>query len=174
MAGKYDRYIAKAISGEFGKSQKKGTDFVGVVFEVSHGDAKGTKFGWDGYFTDSTSERTVQSLRLAGCTFPGDDITNLSGLGSKEVEIQVEQTDFGPRVAWVNEPRVSAINDENKLDAGGKKALAGKLKGLLLATKGGGLRAQAQKSSALDADPFAEAPANSNNQQATGTDNIPF
>jgi hypothetical protein len=178
MAG-MDRYTAKAISGEFGESKKKSTPYVEVMFEVIDGERKGTRFPWQGYLTDATQERSVGSLKLCGCTFPGDDITNLTGLGTKDVEIQVEMTDFGPRVAWVNESGGASITDENKLGGAQKKALAARLKGTLLSLKGGA--AAKPKTATGAADPFAVRPTNDAAQgeasndsseplQATGTD----
>lgn len=178
MASKYDRYSAKAVKGEFGESKLKHTPFACITFEVIEGDSEGRQFDWQGYLTDAAAERTVQSLRLAGCTFPGDDFTNLAGLGSKVVEIQVEQGDFGPRVAWVNEPR-TGVSDDQKLDEKGKSALASKMKGLLISMRSGSAPAPAKKTTAADAaSAFAAPPANEGGepeQKATGTtDRIPF
>lgn len=181
VANKYDRYSAKAVSHDWGKSQKKSTDYVEVCFEVTDGEAKGRRFPWQGYFTKSTEERTLQSLQYAGCTFPGGDLTNLSGLGDKIVEIQVEQTDFGPRVAWVNEPRAGSVTEETRLSAGDKKSLAARMKGKLLAMQRGGAPA-AKSATAKAPDPWEQpaapqAPANDASEPPakTGTDDdIPF
>ncbi len=184
---KYERYSAKALSGEFGVSKQKKTNFVEVIFEVVDGEGKGRKFPYQGYFTEATQERTIQSLRLCGCTFPGDDVTNLAGITTNVVEVQVEDSDFGKKVAWVNEAGRGAISDENTLDKSSKKALAGAMKGMLLTLKGGG--AAKPKAPPLGADPFAVKPGDVANETtsdgdptygeaaggATGTDNdIPF
>jgi hypothetical protein len=178
--GKYDRFEAKAISGEFAESKTKKTPYVSVMFEVTEGgESKGRQFEWQGYLSDATTERTVQGLRFAGCVFPGDDITNLKGLGDKIVSIQVEDTDFGKRVAWVNEPSASSVSDETRLDPAGKKALASRLKGALLSLKGGKSAPKPIPTAGV-ADAFAVEhghPANDDGdeQQATGTDdNMPF
>ncbi len=181
---KMDRYMGRAVKndagniGEFAESKTKHTPYVEVIFEVIDGEHKGKRFPWQGYLTEKTTERTLQALKHAGCTFPGDDITNLTGLGSKDVEIQVEMTDFGPRVAWVNEPRVGSVTDETRLDKNSKAALAARLKGTLLALKGGVSTAGKAKPAALGDDPFAVPPgaANDGGQPgATGTDDqLPF
>jgi len=173
-ASKYDRYRAKAISHQFAESVKKKTPFVSVIYEVTDGPGTSKQFEWQGYFSEATHERTVESLRRSGCTFPGDDVTNLSGLGSKEVEIQVEQTDYGPRVAWVNEPRVSSVNEDQKLDKNAKASLAARLKGTLISMRAGGAPAPKKTSAADAASAFAANDDGAEPAKATGTDDIPF
>lgn len=187
--GKYESFRAMAVGYDWAKSRNKGTDYVSVICGVVDdagepkvgADNKQITFEWQGYLTDATTERTVQSLRTFGCTFPGDDITNLTGIDKGIVEIQVEDTDYGKRVAWVNAPRTSSVTDETRLDGAGKKALAARLKGTLLALKGG---TSAAKKPASAANPFAvsggggEAPDPSNDTSEplapTGTDDVPF
>lgn len=176
------RYTAKAVtSGEWGESKKKGTPFVEVIFEVQDGPSKGQRFPWQGYITEATRERTLQSLRFCGCTFPGDDPTNLAGINTNMVEIQVEDGDYGPRAAFVNERGRATLNDENKMSASGKKALASMLKGTLLSLKTG-VKAAKPAAATTASDPFAvaptadEAPSNDTGEPLapTGTDQIPF
>lgn len=129
-------YRAKAVKGEFGVTATKGTDYVRVGFVVTDGEFKGQQLSWDGYFTDGTTKRTLDSLRYCGCTFPGNDITNLEGLELAEVSIEVEiesfekegETKSYARVAWVNS-LVRGISPELQMDAGKKASFAQRMMG---------------------------------------------
>ncbi len=99
-------FKARAVDGDFGHAGT-GTRQVAVSFEVTDGEAKGAHITWYGFFTQSTGERTLESLRHCGCTFPGDVLTDLTGLGSTEVELVIEEEEgengaVRPRVRWVN------------------------------------------------------------------------
>src|SRR5262249_41980399 len=111
----------------------KQTPYVEVVFEVAATDATapGARFPWQGYFTDGTTERTIESLKLCGCTFPGGDIRNLTGVDRNVVSITVEETEYGPRVAWVNQ--LGSVSELNRLSGGELDAFAAKMKGVVLA-----------------------------------------
>lgn len=131
------KYRARAVDGEYGRTSKGG-EMVAVRFEVTQGPAEGQHLTWYGYFTEKTGARTIESLRYCGCTFPGDDVTNLEGLGDAEVEldVQVEHDDRGPRsrVRWVNSlGRKGALKEEARMDAGEKRAFAAQMRGLVRA-----------------------------------------
>lgn len=167
------KYTAKAVSYDWGKSKNKGTPFVSVVFEVSEADTKapGAQFTWEGYFTDATTDRTFKALRLCGCTFPGNDPSNLDGLTRNAVSITVEESDFGPRVAWVNP--MGSVNEENRMTGGSLKAFAAQMKGALISSAGGVSSAPRAASSSAPA-PF-EAPPDGESPEAQGGDrDIPF
>lgn len=128
------KYVAVATSAEFGVSKNKGTEYVRVVFDL-----EGTQdsIAWDGYFTEKTAARTIEALRYCGCTFPGDDVTNLAGLGSQRVQLVVELESYEgktrPRVKWVN--RLGAAGVAQALDDGAKKSLKARLKGDVAAAR---------------------------------------
>lgn len=126
-------YTAKAISAEFGKSGNKGTDMVSVYLDVE-GQGKITYFG---YFTEATSERTIESLRTLGCTFPDNRVTNLTGLGTNKVSIVVDHEDYEgkprARVKWINP--ISGLKEENKMSDSAKSSLDARMKNLVLAGK---------------------------------------
>lgn len=101
------KYVARAKSAQWSESQMKGTVFVHVEFVTA-----GESVGWDGYMTGKTAERTIASLALCGCTFPGDRISDLTGYDAKEVSITVEHETWTDRdgatkkrakVAWIND-----------------------------------------------------------------------
>lgn len=136
-------YKARAQTGTFAESKAKGTAYVRVPFRIDDGEHKGTTVTWDGYFTENTTERTVEALRNCGCTFPGDNITDLTGLGSAEVEIVVEHEgwedrDGNPRtrarVQWVNAPG-GGIPEEQLMDERKRASFAAKMKGTVIVAK---------------------------------------
>lgn len=140
-------YNAKATKADFGTSKKKQTDYVRVQFQVTDGPEAGQLVSWDGYFTEKTSARTIESLRFCGCTFPNSNITDLAGIDTQTVHIVVEHESFTPeqgenagveqvraRVAWVNDPNRGGVPEDQQMGDSAKKAFAAKMKGALLAT----------------------------------------
>lgn len=150
----------KPTSNPWGKSKEKGTDFVRLTFRIADGDFAGRSVAWDGYFTENTDERTIQSLQHCGCTFPNNDITNLEGVDANEVIVVVEHQQFdreeGPvtfaRVAWVN-ALTRGIATELQMDQTQKASFADKMRGKLSFKKAGKPAPQAA-SSGFPADDF--------------------
>lgn len=168
-------YRARATGGEYGESKNKGTTFVKVGFVITKGgEEEGSQISWDGYFTERTQERTIQALKYCGCTFPGGDITNLTGIDANEVEIVVEHEDYEnaqgeprtrARVAWVNNPGAFGISEEQKLTGAKLSSFAAKMKGQLLA-------AAKKTSSPNGAAPKSKSPPDDFNYGSA--DDIPF
>lgn len=140
---------AKAIkptTNPWGKSKEKGTDFVRITFKITDGDFAGRSVVWDGYFTDNTTERTIESLQHCGCTFPGNDITNLAGIDSNDVIVIVEHQKFTEqetgaektfaRVAWVN-AATRGIATELQMDPATKASFTEKMRGAIAFKKAG-------------------------------------
>lgn len=136
------KYKAKATGGDFGKSREKGTRFVLVPFTITQGPSAGESVAWTGYFTDNTSARTMDSLRFCGCTFPGDDIFNLTGIDSNEVEIVVEHQTYekdgeqktAARVAWVNS-LIGTVRDDQRMDDAERASFRQKMAGAVMRSK---------------------------------------
>lgn len=138
------KFRAVATDYTFAESKQKGTPFVRVPFRVKDGPHEGEYVPWDGFFTEGTAERTIESLRHCGCTFPGDDLSNMEGLGSKDVEIVVEheewtnpetnETKTRARVAWVNSLG-GGISEEQKMTGSKLTGFAAKMKGALIAQR---------------------------------------
>jgi hypothetical protein len=154
-------YRAKATGHKFGKTSK-GTEQVFVEFTVTEGDCQGQRLAWYGYFTEKTTERTLDSLEY--CGWDGDSLTDLRGLGSQEVDLVVEheEADDGrvyARVKWVN--RVGGGVKEEMTPAE-VQALNARLKGLRMARK----QKRANQGGGSDAYGGAPHPAE--------TDDIPF
>ncbi len=138
-------YSAKAVSGEFATSSKKGTEYVSVQFQIVGGQHDGQSVYWNGYFGEKSSKRTFESLKFCGCTFPGDDATNLDGLTTNTVPVVVEHdtyvNDSGEQktrasVSWVNNP-AGAIAPEQQMDAAKKAAFRAKMLGTVASLRTG-------------------------------------
>jgi hypothetical protein len=139
-AGKY-RAKADATTAQWTKSSQKGTRAIEMMFVVEPGEnCAGERVKWTGYFTQSTQERTVESMQYAGCTFASGKITDLAGLGSQVVqivvEIEVSQSGApkGPRVAWVNDANAGGKPMDDADLSGFEAEMAGVL-GLAKANK---------------------------------------
>jgi len=171
-------YLARAKSGQWGVSPKKGTNFVRVAFCIEdEGPFRGRLVNWDGYFTDETKKRTTESLSHAGCIFPDDNITDLTGLGDKVCQIVVEHERWTPtegdkageeqcraRVAWVN--AIGSLRDDVLMDDTKKKSFAASMKGLLVNMRGNRPAPAASPNKSRQAPP-AE-------QYDAGNEDIPF
>lgn len=111
MAGNNRRYIrSKAKEWQLGESET-GSPFIMVSFPVKNEDGTERFLAWRGYFTEKTTERTIESLRFMG--FEGDDLTNLVGLDTLEVDLVVEDEEYEgktyERVQFINKPRGPAV-----------------------------------------------------------------
>jgi hypothetical protein len=165
-------YRAKARGGQWGKSTQKGTDFARVAFTIIGGPHDGASIAGDLWFGENSTTRSIESLTACGCTFPGDDITNLAGIDTNEVEIVVEhetyekdgETKTVAKVAWVNS-LAGAVNAQARMNDADKRSFAARMKGTLQHLK--------QKSGT--AEPNGTRPAAPPPAQSSGADDdIPF
>lgn len=130
-------YIAHATQWELGLT-KEGREQICVQFEILEGDYAGYTLNWFGYFTDKTTERTIQSLRY--CGWKGDDLQNLDadGMGTLQVQIVVEMEEATegksagktfPKVRWVNRLGGGGpIKLERPMDTNQKRMFAARMK----------------------------------------------
>jgi len=90
------RTRARALPGsqEWGVAST-GTEQVGIRVQTIGGDLDGQYFTWYGSFTETTEERTLESLRTAGWNGDWERLIELPGLGETEFELQLED-DIGP------------------------------------------------------------------------------
>jgi hypothetical protein len=128
-------YRARAIGARF-SAASTGTEQIAVDFELLEGEPPEGRITWWGFFTPRAQAQTLEALRNAGCVFPADDVTDLTGLGETEVELVViaEETDSGaqrPRVRWVN--RLAGAG--NALEASQRRALATRLRGAVMGSR---------------------------------------
>ena len=127
------KYRARAIRGDFGFTQG-GKEQVVVEFDLLDDDYQGRKINWFGYFTDKTTDRTLDSLRH--CGWDGVDLQVLTGLGSTEVELIIERKEYNgkerTKVQWVNRLG-SGFQQKAPMGADQAKAFAEKMKGKIIA-----------------------------------------
>jgi hypothetical protein len=131
------KYRARAVEwSQVTAHEKTGNEEIRVLFEIADGDAKGQTITWRGYFTEGTAERSIESLRFMG--WASDDITDVQGLDTNEVQLVIKHELFEGKVqvkvAWVN--RANNFYMGTPMDDGKKQAFAARMKGLVLATKG--------------------------------------
>ena len=140
-------YSAK-VDGEvvLGASKNKGTPFIEFYLKILEGPNQGGLVRWTGYFTDNTSERSIQALQL--CGWQGDDLSEFSdgglhGLDKNDVSIVVEMEEYtndegetrvSPRVQWINRPG-GFLNKEAAMNEGAAAAFGARMRGLVHKTK---------------------------------------
>jgi hypothetical protein len=136
-------YRGRVETAKILKSKKEGTAYFececvvteDVEYEGQDGkkhSTRGTRIPWNGWLSERSAKRSVDSLRASGCTFPGDNYEDFSGIGTKDVILVVETDEYEPppteenpspkptkrsRVAWVNETQRSfgvAMEDGEK------------------------------------------------------------
>ena len=151
MSNLSGKFLAKAISYNFGMSPAKGTPGCAVMFEVTKGEHAGATVSWAGWFTDKTAERAIESLEHMG--WRGDDpqtatVEDLPNEVEIVVEVETWTNDEGraietSKVQWVN--KVGAGVKLAAMGAGDSAAFASKMKGLVL-----GMRSKKPSDKATD------------------------
>jgi len=140
MAIEKGNHVARPLEYVFGKSKNKGTDQVSVTFQFVGGANDGKRITWNGFFTEKTAERTMESLEH--CGWDGNSLKAMTGFGSRNVELVIDEEagqdgNMYPRVQWVNklfsrgpahvygademeslDQRLAAINAERKRKRG--------------------------------------------------------
>lgn len=126
----------KAVAREWhlGVSQT-GKEHVAVLFEIIDGEHAGKKLTWRGFFTENTTERTLDSLRY--CGWSCDNLAALTGMGSADVDIVVEEEMYEgklrDKVQWVNKP--ASLSMKGAMDPAAAAAFAAKMRGAALRHK---------------------------------------
>ena len=95
-------YTGKVVSGKLITASKRGTPGYECIVEVTEKPYDGKKMVWHGWMSPDASVRSMEALIAAGCTFPGDDTTNLEGLTSNEVTLVVETEEYTPEPSETN------------------------------------------------------------------------
>lgn len=105
MAIEKGNHIARPLEYVFGKSKNKGTEQVSVTFQFQGGPNDGKRMTWNGWLTEKTAERTFESLEH--CGWDGNSLKAMTGFGSKNVELVIEDEEgtdgeMYPTIKWVN------------------------------------------------------------------------
>jgi len=165
------KHIARAVRGDLTTKGSRGTPVVVVSFRTEAGES----VNWDGWLTPAAVDRTFEGLRL--CGWQSDDVRDLSGIDTNDVEIVVEHEDYNgqtyPRVKWVNALGGGAAH----LAPDTAAAIAAGLKGRAIASRKGMATAGAQASRPQPAprrapEPRRDPPAFAPQGSASGTDNM--
>lgn len=124
---------AKAVEGALGYTSG-GSEQVAVRFGITEGECKGRYITWYGYFTEKTTDRTLESLRA--CGWEGDDLFALDGITKNEVELVIEEEEgqdgeIRPKVRWVNAAGGLAL--KSRMPEGDARAFAARMKGAVVA-----------------------------------------
>ncbi len=147
IAGSYKARATKALLAQVGQNK---TPAMQVVFQlIDEGPHQGDTIRWDGWLTEKTQDRTIESLGHCGWT--GDDLSvfakdgaPMHGMDLNDVELVIEvesyekegETKQANKVAWVN--RVGGgrgLNVENAMPEAEALAFATKMKGLVLKSR---------------------------------------
>jgi len=83
---------------------------------------------WDGWLTEKTFDRTIESLRY--CGWEGNDLSELHGLDANDVDLVIEQEEYEgrtyPKVKWVN--RAGGLAHKTPLTGDKAKFFAAQMK----------------------------------------------
>jgi hypothetical protein len=126
---KVGKHTAQPRSWDFGETDK-GTEQVAIEFEIVEGEDAGEFITWYGFFTDDTEDRTLESLR--NCGWQGDDVTDLQGVGSRKVQLVIEDESYQgkthSRVRWVNRVGGNGVRLKKTMAPDTKRMLAARLR----------------------------------------------
>lgn len=122
------KYFARAIGADFGFT-KHGTEQVAVLFETLNGE----QITWWGYFSEKATPHTLTALKR--CGWDGADLAELTGLGEKEVELDVQWDEYqgqqNLRVKWINSANAPMLRDQMSPEQ--RAAFAARMKGQVMA-----------------------------------------
>ncbi len=164
-------YKARGVAALLGNSSEKGTPQIDIQFRIVEGEFEGELIRWTGYFTEKTSERTIESLQI--CGWQGDDLSVFAqrddgtipppnGVDRNPVELVLEEEVYEGKtrvkVKWVNRPGGGReLNLENAMTRQSASSFAESMKGIIHATRM--KKAAAQGTNVTDFPHGANAPA---------------
>lgn len=110
QAGK--RIEARGVLGALGRTGG-GKPQVAVELELLSGPDAGHCITWYGYFTDDTTQRTIESLRHLG--WKGNNLSVLDGIDQNVVSIEINHEEYNgeqqAKVRWINAPGGLAMKE---------------------------------------------------------------
>lgn len=127
---------------ELGESKEKHTPYVRVALKIQGGEFDGRIVNRDFYFTEKTTQRTMEALKTCGCTFPNDDITDFTGFGSTDVNFTVEHESYDKdgetktvaKIGFINQS--GGINSESRMTEAQRSAFKTKMLGTVASMRG--------------------------------------
>lgn len=124
-------YTAKAIEWKLGVTSR-GTEQIAVLFQLESGE----QITWYGYFTEKTTERTLDALEYMG--WDGVDITDPVGLDRNDVRLVIdhetgEDGKTYARVKWVN--RIGGLAVKEELTGGALQNFKQRMQGAVMARR---------------------------------------
>jgi hypothetical protein len=133
------KWRARAVQGspKIGRAGT-GSEQVGVQFQILEGPDEAKYITWYGYFTEATTERTLEALRIAG--WKGDDFCDLSTIGDDEAEdVQLviedeadQQGEMRSRAKFVNRLG-SGVAMKDTMSETDVRAFAARMRGAVIA-----------------------------------------
>ncbi len=155
-AGRYRGRVESAVLRMSLEQQTPFYDCVCVVLDdivVQGRSVRNARLPWSGFLKaeGKSALRTIRSMQAAGCTFPGEEYEDYTGLGTLDVELDVEEeepytpepteenpepkTVYRSRVAWVN--RLARGMASKEVDEGARKQIGQSMKALIKMAKSG-------------------------------------
>lgn len=135
------KYKVRGVEGALVAVGQNNTEAVQVIVEIAQdGPHKGERYRWDGWLTEKTAQRTLESLRHLG--WKTDMLDDLAGIQDKEavavIEHETNERDgkVYPRVQWINGVGAS-IKEEQRVNGAGAKALAQRFAAMARGTRAG-------------------------------------
>jgi len=126
-------YKAKAVSAALGYTNN-GTEQVAMLVDMID---TGSQMTWYGYFTEKTTDRTLESLMIAG--WDGESLVAFEGLGTEEFVAVVEEDNYNgesrTRISWINRARSGGPKLNNPMDDVQLQNFAQKMKGRAMALR---------------------------------------
>ena len=163
---------ARALEGALGLTNT-GKDQIALLFKLLEGPDENRMIPWYGFFTEKTTERTLETLEL--CGWEGDDLSDLTGIDRNEVYLVIEheqdqQGEVRARVRWVN--GAGGIAMQNRMDPAQAASFAQRMRGTVLARRQAkGQQAPAQQ---RGSNPQRRPPARDALPPPHSDDDIPF
>ena len=172
-AGTYKARAGAPETAQFGYT-KNDNEQIAVVFTIVEGPHEGHRITWFGNFSsEKSTEIAVKALRA--CGWAGNDMSDLTGIDSLDVEIVVELEEYDgktrTKVKWVNALGGGAVKLEKTMSDAQRRAFAARMRGVAAGVAPiGGARAPAPRS------PGPAAPSGSASEGfgRSGGDDIPF
>lgn len=136
------KYLARPLQAQLGYTGT-GKEQVAVLFQVRDGQPHaGEKITWYGYFTEATTDRTLESLEYCGWDGEGLTDESLNSIGNVDTDVELVIDDepdlegkMRARVRWVNKPGGRGIAVKQALSTAEAQAFDQRMKGAILARK---------------------------------------